>query len=101
MEEEIVIEKIEALESLLKHSHELMLFHNNERHNLKIESKECLFGVQVKLIKAHLTRFKKQYNLIDKGSKTTDKDFFFENNTVLKKTVILPIDSSFSIDLMN
>ena len=101
MEEEIVIEKIEALEKLLKHSHDLMIFHNNERNNLKTESKECLFGVQVKLIKAHLTRFKKQCNLIDKMSKSIHKDVFKDNNSTQIKTVTLPIQSSFSIDLNN
>ena len=101
MEEEIVIEKIEALEKLLKHSHDLMIFHNNERNNLKTESKECLFGVQVKLIKAHLTRFKKQSHLIDKMRKPVDKDIFIENNSTVIKTVILPIESSCSIDLNN
>ena len=72
MEEEVVLERIVLLEKLLSHSHALVNFNKDNNNQGKITCKECVFGVDVAEIKAHLKKFKKRLGLVDSIKKNNE-----------------------------
>ena len=101
MEESIVMQKIAVLENLLHHSHALMNFNKENNNQAKITSKECLFGVDVALIKMHVKKFKRKVGLVDSITKSNEYNTTFINDTTIEKTSVLPANTSFSITLKN
>ena len=99
IDEDIVIEKLALLEKLLDHSDALMNLHKQQHNSSQVTYKECVFGVPVDNVRAHIKEYKEFLGIDDRTKRSVNSNDVFINNTTTEQTFVLNAGSSCSIVL--